>query len=64
MKRQLFKMALSVLCLVFATGAFAAKHNGNIQIKVNGKQRTYKLYVPDNVSDSAPLVLSLHGTTL
>ena len=62
MKRRLFKMALLVLCLVFATNAFAAKYNGNIQINVNGKQRTYKLYVPNNVLDSAPLVLSLHGT--
>ena len=42
--------------------AFASKYNGNIQINVNGKQRTYKLYVPDNVAESAPLVFSLHGT--
>lgn len=57
-----YKMAMTMLCIFFATCAFAAKHNGNIQIKVNGKQRTYKLYVPDNVTENAPLVLSLHGT--
>lgn len=55
-------MAMTMLCLVFATSAFASKYNGKIQLKINGKQRTYKLYVPDNVSESAPLVLSLHGT--
>ena len=62
MKRQLLKMALTVLCGVLVQNAFASKYNGNIQINVNGKQRTYKLYVPDNVAESAPLVLSLHGT--
>ena len=62
MKKQLLKMALSVLCGVLVQNAFASKYNGKIQIKVNGKQRTYKLYVPDKVSESSPLVFSLHGT--
>ena len=62
MRQQLFKLALVVMCILVAHNVLAAKHNGNIQIKVNGKQRTYKLYVPDNVQESAPLVLSLHGT--
>ena len=55
-------MALSVLFGVLVQNVYASKFNGNIQINVNGKQRTYKLYVPDNVSESAPLVFSLHGT--
>ena len=55
-------MALTVICLALTTSVFASKYNGKIQLKVNDKQRTYKLYVPNNVSDSAPLVLSLHGT--
>lgn len=62
MKKQLLKMALSALCMVLVQNVFAYKYNGNIQLNVNGKQRTYKLYVPDNVSESAPLVFSLHGT--
>ena len=56
MKRELLKQTFAVLCLLFATGAFAAKHNGNIQLKINCKQLTYKLYVPDNVLDSAKKV--------
>lgn len=62
MNKKLLTLALSVLWIVLTQNVFAAKHNGNIQIKVNGKQRTYKLYVPDNVQESAPLVFSLHGT--
>ena len=31
-------------------------------IKVNGKSRTYKLYVPSNVKENCPFVLSLHGS--
>ena len=31
-------------------------------VTVNGVTRSYWLYVPDKVSASAPLVLSLHGT--
>ena len=34
-------MALTVLCGVLVQNAFASKYNGNIQINVNGKQRTY-----------------------
>lgn len=32
-------------------------------IKVNGKSRTYKLYVPSNVKENCPFVLSLHGSS-
>ena len=39
----------------------AAKVEKDITIKVNGENRSYKLYVPANVQTSAPLVLSLHG---
>jgi poly(3-hydroxybutyrate) depolymerase len=31
-------------------------------IKVNGKSRSYKLYVPSNVKENCPFVLSLHGS--
>ena len=62
MKKQLLQSALVMLCLLFAQNLQASLYNGKIQLKVNGKQRTYKLYVPNNVSESAPLVLSLHGT--
>lgn len=32
-------------------------------ITVNGKSRTYKLYVPSNVKENCPFVLSLHGAS-
>ena len=62
MKKQLLKLALSILCGVLVQNVYAAKFNGNVQINVNGKQRTYKLYVPNNVLENAPLLFSLHGT--
>ena len=62
MNRKLLKTALLVLCIVFGQSIFASKYNGNIQLNVDGKQRTYKLYVPDNVLENAPLLFSLHGT--
>ena len=39
----------------------AAKVNKFFDVDVNGKIRTYLLYVPNNVKASAPLVISLHG---
>lgn len=39
----------------------AAKENKFYNLQVNGKTRSYLLYVPNNVKDSAPLVISLHG---
>ena len=39
----------------------AAKENKFYNLQVNGKTRSYLLYVPNNVRDSAPLVISLHG---
>lgn len=39
----------------------AAKVEKDVTIKVDGESRTYKLYVPDNIKDNCPFVLSLHG---
>ena len=54
-----------ILTLIMALSCFmmlqAAKVNKFFNISVNGKSRTYLLYVPNNVKDSAPLVISLHG---
>ena len=51
------------ICLVVlnATMLLAAKANKMVTIKVNGESRTYLLYVPSNVKENAPLVVSLHG---
>lgn len=38
-----------------------AKVEKDVTIKVGDKNRTFKLYVPNNVKEDAPLVLSLHG---
>lgn len=33
----------------------------NVNITVGGENRSYQLYVPNNVADDCPLVISLHG---
>lgn len=51
-------------CLLLAFSAwsgFAAKVNEVRNITVDNKERQYVLYVPDNVGENAPLVISLHG---
>lgn len=50
------------MLLLFFTMAFAAKANKAVNITVNGKARSYWLYVPSNVKANAPLVISMHGT--
>lgn len=44
-------------------GAFAwAKVDKSVNIKVDGKSRKYRLYVPNNVKENTALVFCLHGT--
>ena len=52
--------------LFSVSAAFALKVDKIVSISVKddkGKteSRSYRLYVPDNVKDNAPLVVSLHG---
>lgn len=51
---------LLLLCWSLVTAN--AKTDEMRSVTVNGVTRSYWLYVPDKVSASAPLVLSLHGT--
>ena len=57
------KRVISALCMLafVVSGATAAKVNTEKRITVDNKERKYILYVPDNVSENAPLVISLHG---
>ncbi|MDE6380497.1 MAG: hypothetical protein K2L11_08500 [Muribaculaceae bacterium] len=54
---------ISTLCMLglMACSAWAAKVNTEKKITVDNKERKYVLYVPDNVKENAPLVISLHG---
>ncbi len=52
----------TLLLLCWNLVAANAKTNEMRTVTVNGATRSYWLYVPDKVSASAPLVLSLHGT--
>ena len=36
--------------------------NKQVNITVNGRTRSYRLYVPSNCPDGAPLVIAMHGT--
>ena len=56
--KKIITLMMAVSCTMMLT---AAKVNKFFNISVNGKNRTYLLYVPNNVKDSAPLVISLHG---
>lgn len=49
--------------LLFVCSTWAAKVNAEKSVSVNGKTRKYILYVPNNVKDNAPLVISLHGAS-
>ena len=57
MKKILFLM-MAMSCSMMLT---AAKVNKFFNLNVDGKSRTYLLYVPNNVKANAPLVISLHG---
>lgn len=52
----------TLLLLCWSLVAANAKTDEMRTVTVNGVTRSYWLYVPDKVSASAPLVLSLHGT--
>ena len=58
MKRIFFT---SLLILVACTRMAGAKVNKFFNVKVGSETRKYLLYVPNNVKESAPLVISLHG---
>ncbi|MDE5813696.1 MAG: prolyl oligopeptidase family serine peptidase [Muribaculaceae bacterium] len=59
------KRIVSILCVLasITCSGLAAKVNTEKQITVGGKERKYILYVPDNVKENAPLVVSLHGAS-
>lgn len=57
-----FSSLLCILTLIVCS-ASAAKVNTEKSITVNGKARKYILYVPNNVKENSPLVISLHGAS-
>ena len=64
----MYPCAVSILCFGFlgALPLFSARqqvsgfHNKSIQ--VNGRSRTYRLFVPADLSSPVPLVFVFHGT--
>ena len=59
MKNRKFVTIALLLCSTLMLQA--AKVNKFFNIRVNNETRKYLLYVPTNVVDNAPLVISLHG---
>jgi len=55
------KILAITLALCSSMMLYAAKANKMVTIKVGNDNRKYLLYVPNNVKENAPLVLSLHG---
>ena len=56
--KKILTLMMAVSCTMMLT---AAKVNKFFNLTVSGKSRTYLLYVPNNVKEKAPLVISLHG---
>lgn len=55
------KILILMMAVSYSMVLTAAKVNLFYSVQVNDKTRTYLLYVPNNVQDSAPLIISLHG---
>ena len=56
--KKILTITLALCCTLLLQ---AAKVEKDVTIKVDGKNRSYKLYVPANAKDNCPVVLSLHG---
>lgn len=61
MKRALWVL-ICLMAMCYSVEVFSAKVEKTVTLTVNGKSRSYLLYVPNNVKENAPLVFSLHGT--
>lgn len=59
--KRLFLMAVPLMAMFMYPGTAAAKTDESRSVDVDGLQRRYILYIPDNVAPTAPLVVSLHG---
>lgn len=55
------KILITTLALCSVMLLNAAKVNKMVSVKVGSETRKYLLYVPTNVKENAPLVVSLHG---
>ncbi len=60
MKIKTISLLMLTICAILSYGA---EYDNQRTITVDGRQRTYILYVPDNHSGQAPLVISLHGAS-
>ena len=58
MKKNLLTLLVLLFC---AFGVQAEKIDKIVNLVSGGKNRSYRLYVPNNVQANAPLVVSLHG---
>ena len=54
MKKQLLMTVLMAICFLLPTSA-------QQKIKVGGTEREYKIYVPKNLGEKRPLLISCHG---
>ena len=56
--KKFLTITLALCCTLLLQ---AAKVEKDVTIKIDGKNRSYKLYVPSTAKDNCPVVLSLHG---
>lgn len=65
---MVFTVACLSACAVVSVGVYYRNQlnkisieSEEIQVEFDGHDRTYRIYVPDNVTDPAPLVFVIHG---
>ena len=51
----------SLLLFVVTVGTTRADNTPEYTMKCGGLERTYRLHIPDNLPENAPLVIVLHG---
>lgn len=64
MKRLLFARRTIILIIGIFLFSFASASKKECEIyncNIDGIERTYKLYIPDNIQPNAPLIFVLHG---
>lgn len=60
-RKTLLCATLTMVCALFLSFAANAQKTEEFHFKHGGMDRTYWLYLPDNLQENAPLVILLHG---
>lgn len=59
--KKLLRVTLVIVCALFLSVSAKAQETSEHHFRHGGMDRTYHLYIPDNLAPEAPLVFVLHG---